>query len=264
MIGIYPWTGDSVLSYEAFRFNFLADKNGTGRTLRTGTSITGYNAIGIPEAGDVVLNNVYPPFGQFIIFDASTGQVKTQIIGLADTSTGRKGVQDAYATDAVLGYAAGRRAFWAGATHYRYQLDLWTPEGRLLSSITRTPPWYSAYDSVALHRRDSLGDYQVKPLPYLKAIRETQDGLLLVLYGIASRNWKPTSVPDNEDPHAYARSAHDGMLDIRDAKTGSLVMSEWMSLPMRGFVNDTLMYDRVESDDGIWRIDVYRLQIARP
>lgn len=263
--GVLPWVGDSVLLLEAFRLTFLSSNSSSGRTVRTSQAITGFSAVQLPTEAAIVLNNVDPRHGRYIIW-AATGELRREF----DNREGRLPLSaDPYRRLAVLGPAVAQGTFWSGDVHYRYHLEQWTAAGELLRTIDRSPSWMGSQDSAALNESFRQGALRLRPLPSLKDVRETPDGLLWVVFQVPTKNWKRMRQDDVRAGgtgaeyvvQPYVRSAYDDILEILDARNGQLLLSARVSIPFRGFLNDSLVYDKRERADGTWAFDIYRIAL---
>lgn len=259
---VLPWLGDTALIYESFRLTFLSGTRGTGRSERYSGIETGFSAVTLPNDRIIAVNNKDIGTAQFVVLDAN-GAILRQM-GMPSMTGG------SYLRDAVVGPSRTPHAFWAGATRFRHRVEEWSIDGMLLTTFDSTPAWFVPYDAAALDHFIKSSAQATKPLPFLEAIRETAQGRLILLYMTGARDWHAVdSIPartaadrrNNIFRRYGRRSAYDAVLEVLDAASGRIQLVEWLSLPITGFINDTLAYDRVEGADGVWRMDIYRMQL---
>lgn len=262
---IAPWRGDSVLFLSYGRLEVLSSATGGGRSLRFDPTIQGYTIVTLPEDSSVIVNNdrsTRPQFAE-IRFDGGPGTA----FGLAGASPSRG---DSREQVAVLGSSRRPHAFWAGATFFRHHLALWNRVGEQLLVVDRTPSWFAPYDSSALFGGGSAA--VTRPRPTLRAVHESADGLLWAVFGTAAKDWHPDSVPPSsrrtqggEVPSGgRSRPEHfDGVIEVLDGASGEFLMSVRTDELWAGFANDSLVYRRLQGQDGTHQIAVYRMRLRR-
>jgi hypothetical protein len=254
------WAGDSVLLLESTQLTFLSTHTGTGRTAHLGRQLASREFAALPSQGRIVLNNAFAESSQFLVFDAA-GELLSEM-GLPGNLSAIR--SDPYPRTSVIGKATASGLFWFGPSRYEHRFYLMGAAGDTLRRIEGTSKWFVPFDSVALYSSLRAGQSKAKPLPYLKSIRETSDGLLWAIYATGARDWSAKSGDGSSGQlgsHrsvSYERTGFDGVIEVFDPVNGQLVAATWVSLPVTGFLNDTLIYDRREDVDGAWKFDVYR------
>lgn len=258
ILGVFPWHGDTILFAGFDRLTFVAGPAGKGRTVRLERPSPSHRTVILPEDGVVVRNYAYPPDHQFVVFEAD-GRVRTQLGEQVDPGT------DVYKALGELGNASDPHHFWSAPQRYGIEFNLWDArEGRLLRSLHDTAPWYAAHDSAALYRFIVDGnDSENPPPPFLRGIRETAGKTLLAVYNVAARDWAPFRDTLPPAQRRYRRQAYDGVLEYRDPETGEVLLSAWVNLPFARLINDTLVADRLQTAEGFWVYDIYKVVLRR-
>jgi hypothetical protein len=262
-----PWRGDSVLLFSYGRMEVLSGATGAGRSVAFDPAIQGSGITTILDDSSVVVNNDRAAKSQFslIRFDGRAGLTfgapPQRDIG-ADPSSHA----------VVLGSSPQPHLFWAGATFYHDHLELWSISGEQIVAIDRAPTWFMPYDSTALARFWLASAAVARPLPYLRSLRETADHLIWAAFAVAAEDWKPDSVvpPSQRDRTGEVRSGprsrmehYDGVLEVLDGITRELLMSVRTGEMWAGIVNDTLLYARRETPDGVSQLVLYRMRLRR-
>jgi hypothetical protein len=250
------WPGDSVVLFESFRWDFLGGARGSGRNVVLGKSIVGFESAVLPVDRLIVFTNHYRTTAQFLVLDPSGTIVRGMGIP-QDSGT-------SYSRAAALGAARRQHAFWSGASHYRHFLELWSTDGTRLAAFDQSPAWFKSYEDEELQDSYAKGDLVTKPLPFLREVREATLGTVWMLFGVATKNWTPQTTPEPRPRRPthdhYHPRAWDAVFDLIDAKTGRVRLAERTDRPFGGFINDTLVFDRNELQDGTWHFVVYKVQ----
>lgn len=262
-----PWRGDSILLFSYGRMEVLSDATGSGRTVTFDPAIQGASIATVLDDSLVIVNNdrLTKPQFSLIRSDGRTGP-----------TFGAPVRQDIRADPSlhamVLGSSPQPHRFWAGATFYRYHLELWSSTGEQVLAIDRSSSWFPPYDSTALARFWSASAAVARPLPYLRSVRETADHLIWAAFAVAAKDWKPDSVVplSQRDRNGEVRSGprsrmehYDGVLDVLDGNTKELLISVRTDEMWAGIVNDTLLYARRETPDGVPQLVLYRIRLRR-
>jgi hypothetical protein len=112
----------------------------------------------------------------------------------------------------------------------------------------------------------------MRPLPYLRGIHEDADRTLWVTAGVAAIDWSPDSVKPvlnrNRAGEVTSKSSsrlehYDGVIEALDAKTGAHLITMQTPDLWVGFANDTIVYARRESAEGVPQIALYRIRLQR-
>ena len=97
---------------------------------------------------------------------------------------------------------------------------------------------------------------------YLLSIRETADDKLWLLYMVTAKGWRPEKrVYDGKNNAVFDWVAFDAILEVFDLCSNSHGLSHRIHLPLRGILNDPLVYNRREAETGAWVLDVYRASL---
>lgn len=265
---VAPWRGDSVLFLGYGRLEILSSATGRGRSLRFDPSIEGYTMVTVPGDSAVIVNNSRPTRSQFaeIQFDGSPGAT----FGLPGASPSRGDSREQAAT---LGYSPRPHVFWVGAKFFRYHLAQWNRAGEQLLVIDRAPSWFAPYDSSTLAAYGAASAAVMRPVPSLRAVHESVDGLVWTAFVVAAHDWHPDSVPppplrrtpSGEVPsRSRSRAEHfDGVIEVLDGASGEFLMSVQTDESWVDFANDSLVYSRRQGEDGTHQIAVYRMRLRR-
>ncbi|MBL0177589.1 MAG: hypothetical protein IPP98_00475 [Gemmatimonadetes bacterium] len=245
----------------------LSARTGAGRTVPVDPDTRGENIVVLPGAPLLIVNNELPARAQFTAINADGSHHQT--FGLPPRADPRA---DRFANLVVLGQAGAQDGFWAGSTFYRYRLAHWMVGGRAASFVERTPKWFAPYDATALSRFWDASAAVMRPLPYLRGIHEAADGTLWVAAAVAAIDWSPDSIKPvvrrSRTGEVTSRSGsrlehYDGVLEALDAKTGAHLITIQTPDLWVGFANDTIVYARRESVEGVPQIALYRMRLKR-
>jgi len=144
-------------------------------------------------------------------------------------------------------------------------MDLWdATNGTHVRRFEGDASWYEPYDSAGLYQFMLDGnDVENPPPPFLRGIRETSDSILVLLFNVPARDWERShdTLPVNQ--RGFRSVAYDGVLDLRDPTSGQSLLTLWSSLPFARLINDTLIANRVQTEDGLWVYDIYKMQFTR-
>lgn len=260
ILNVLPWLGDSVVFAGFDRLTVLGGERGMGRTIRVLQVSASPSSVALPADGIVVRNFVYPPHREFVAFD-NDGSIRAEMG--APRPPGYVG--DVYESLGELGRSAQPHTFWSAPLRYRIQMDLWDArDGSLLKQFRDTVSWYTPHDSADMMQFLMAGnDMANPPPPALRGLRESSDSVLWLLYNVAARDWAfmdDGSPPLRRHPR---REAYDGVIDLRDPTTGESLLTTWINLPLAQIVNDSLLADRRETEDGFWVVDIYKVRFRR-
>ncbi len=140
----------------------------------------------------------------------------------------------------------------------RYQIQQIDREGTVHQTLTRSPAWFTPWDSVPEPR--SARD-PVEPLPSLYAIREDANGLLWSLASVVDPKWReaPRGGPVTV---AHFNGDIDSMISVIDPRTGT-VLAERRIPEGIGFAGRDLVFIMTQDQDGFVSIDIFRLALKR-
>lgn len=219
-----------------------------------------HRSVALPSEGLVVRNFPRPPYREFVVFN-SDGSIRAEIG--PPRRAGYAG--DIFESTGELGRSAQPHTFWSAPQRYRIEMDHWDArDGTLLRQIQDTASWYAPFDSAGTINFILAGNDAVSPPPpFLRGLGESSDSVLWLLYNVAARDWAPA--PDSIPPlqRILRREAYDGVLDLRDPATGQVLLTTWVNLPFVQIVNDSLLADRRETEDGFWVMDIYKVRLRR-
>lgn len=260
ILNVLPWLGDSVVLAGFSRLTILGGERGEGRTIRVMEVSASPSSVALPAEGIIVRNFVHPPYREFVAFN-NEGSIRAEIG--PPRPPGAAG--DVYESSGQLGYAQRPHAFWSAPLRYRIQMDLWDArDGSHLKQFQDTVSWFTPHDSADMIQFLLAGnDMANPPPPAILGLRESSDSVLWLLYNVAARDWAFTddgSPPLRRHPR---REAYDGVLDLRDPATGQVLVTTWINLPFAQIVNDTLLADRWETEEGFWVLDIYKVRLQR-
>ena len=260
ILHVLPWRGDTMLFAGFDRLTFLSGPRGEGRTSRLERPSPSHRTVALPEADAIVRNYSYPADPPFVVFGAD-GRIRFRLGEQAQPGSRR----DTYRVLAELGPARDPHRFWSAPQRYGIAFDLWDARvGTRVQRFEETAAWYTPYDSTALYQFIFDGnDVENPPPPFLRGIRETRDGVLMLLYNVPARDWTRTTdtLPPNQ--RGMRPEAYDGVLDLRDPTSGESLLTVWTDLPFARLVNDTLLADRRQTEEGFWVYDIYRVRFRR-
>jgi hypothetical protein len=223
--------------------------------------------VALPGDSSVVVKNNNPARAQFgvIQFDGTVGPA----FGLP-APLGR--ALDPRRAEAALASSRAPGFFWAGARFYHPEVTLWTVHGERRREFRPSFGWYVTYDSTALAKFYAVGAGVRRPLPWLRAIHETEDGVLWLAYAVAASDWRPDSV---EVEVLRSRSGevrrsggsrlehYDGVLVAMDTQTGEVLISVRTADIIVGFGGDTLAYARRQGPDDVPQVALFSLTMKR-
>lgn len=264
---IAAWPGDSVVAFGYGKMTILSVLSGAGRTVRVDPDTRGQNILVLQGAPLLIVGNDHPARAQFTAVNADGSHHAT--FGRPPRSDLRADEMD---NAVVFGTAGAQEGLWAGSTFYRFRLERWAVAGGPGFLIERTPTWFTPYDSTALSRFWDASAAVMRPLPHLRGIHESADGTLWVAAGVAASGWSPDSVnravPRTRNGEAPSRSMsrsdhYDGVIEALDAKSGTHLISIQTPDLWVGFINDSTVYARRESSEGVPQFALYRVRLKR-
>ena len=260
ILNVLPWRGDSILFAGFERLTFLAGPRGQGRTSRLDRPSPSHRTVALPEADAVVRNYSYPPGPQFVVF-GSDGRVRAAMGEAHPLGTST----DNYRRLGELGPARDPHHVWSAPQRYGIRMDLWDArDGSLVRSFADSTDWYMPHDSTALYQFILDGNDAVNPPPpFLRGLRESREGVLILLYNVAAADWAPFRDTLPPLQRGMRPEAYDGVIDLRDSATGESLLTVRTNLPFPRLVNDTLLADRRQTEEGFWVYDIYRVKFRR-
>jgi hypothetical protein len=260
IMNVLPWRGDTILFAGFDRLTFLTGDDGHGRTARLERPSPSHRTVALPGVSTIVRNYTYPPDHQFIVF-SEDGTILSQLGNAWRASTGG----DVYDALAELGPAGDSAQFWSAPQRYRMHADLWSAvDGTHLRRFRDSVPWFAPYDSAQLYQFILDGnDSENPPPPFLRGIRETSGGVLWLLYSVPAKDWARSEDTLPPLQRRLRREAYDAVLELRNPVSGASLLSVWSSVPFARLVNDSLLADRRQTEEGFWVYDVYKVALHR-
>lgn len=260
ILNVAPWLGDSILFAGFDRLTVLSGNAGEGRTIRLKRPSPSHRTVSLPTSGIVVRNYSYPPDREFVAFD-SHGVLLSEMGSEPRSRVGR----DINAALGEVGPSPRPGAFWSAPQRYRIRMDQWDArDGSRLRHFEDTASWYTEYDSAGLTNFIFAGnDASNPPPPFLRGIRESADSILWLLYSTPARDWSPAQSAEPALQRRLRREAYDGVIDLREPSSGRVLLTTWTNLPFVQMVNDSLLVDRRQDENGFWTFDVYKVKLRR-
>ncbi|HEY4101945.1 MAG TPA: hypothetical protein VGM20_13815 [Gemmatimonadales bacterium] len=258
--GAYHWHGDRVLLLGAGdRLGWLDGSSMRETTARTAKPWLLNRGVTLPDDGVVVANAFYEE--QPLVVIDSNGSDRRWI--------GTSAPRDPHGHGRYYALGPGNEAhtFWAAPLYYKLHFELWNVDGTLERSIDRSPDWFTPYDTARFNRVVDAGDRAERPFPQMHGVRETKDGVLWGLYDVAAADWRADQTAADAKPtrpdDLYHIGSYDGIIQLLDSHTGDLLLTARIDRPLRGFVDDSTVYELRETQGGYWFIDLYRARFAR-
>lgn len=154
--------------------------------------------------------------------------------------------------------AARAGGIWLAAPN-RYEVTLWSTEGRQLRTISRAPPWFRAWNQLS---RPFTSPAQTA----ITAIHQDADGLLWVVTRVPDPTWRvPAGHPDSREAEVSSASQSarylDTVIEVIEPDSGRVVAAAHDSgLPFR-FLGDHLAYRLIDGAQGSTRVEILRVRI---
>jgi 6-bladed beta-propeller len=156
----------------------------------------------------------------------------------------------------------GRDSIWT-AHKFRYVMQLWTPDGKLLKELNRDVPWFEPYD------RRPLPDGKTPPPPTLIDISIDSSGLIWTAVSIPNSDWKKfqTAYYDPNLKRQMFRSSkpgaeYDAIIDVIDPKAGTVVATRRLRQHTLGFAASGHIVFHTTDDAGRESVDIWRLGLS--
>jgi hypothetical protein len=142
----------------------------------------------------------------------------------------------------------------------RYEIELWSADGRLRRTLVRDASWFRPWSAES--NRDPR---RQRPPPGIVGIRQDAAGRLWVSMRIADPRW--TREPPRREGEegrilpAEAGRLFDTLFEVIDPAGGRLIARAHNPGPPLAFIADDLVYRIVEREDGSFGADVLRVQL---
>lgn len=153
---------------------------------------------------------------------------------------------------------------WLGYRN-QYRLELWSPDGRVLRTITRDVGWFPSWFR-PMSREELCPRGEGEPRPLLSKIHQDENGLLWVATAVADRNWREavTGVADCHVRIEDWQSYLDTMIEVLEPRSGEVLAALRWPYPIAEFLGDGLMGAVVLDDIGEPSFVVWKLELIRP
>lgn len=204
----------------------------------------------MPSSGLIAVSSFVPPSGGIVVLD-TMGRVVTRFVAKSEGS-----VADILLSNyRVLARTDGDSALIVAPRWYGSKYERWSLTGSRSRVLNPERPWFTPYDSAALHREVESGRV---PPTRLQAVRSVADDRLVGIFVT------PTPSGAMADTTRPVDEAFDSVIEVVDPQSGRVLKVVQVSPPLRGFVNDTLVYENVRVDDGRRVFIVYSLHFLGP
>jgi hypothetical protein len=165
------------------------------------------------------------------------------------SETGEFRIDDPFARFRAL--ALGVNLSILSGRYNRYELELWSLDGRLQERYLREVPWFPPQNEAA-----------PPPQPTLRALTYDEDGMLWVLINVPDPEWDE-ELPSDASSSAVAHRMFDTVIEIIDPGTGRLLTSHRHSKAFFQFIAPGLVPIFEEGEGGARYIDLWKIELAR-
>lgn len=191
------------------------------------------------------------------VFDRRSGAIRS--------SMGRRPLERVAANEAWAGWrevaVSPRGTIWT-ASRNRYVLEEWDREGNKLREIERRVPWFLPYA-----KRIDLSPSNA-PQPSVSRLHVDGAGRVWVFVEVAATEWRrgvvarrpmPGIVPGYE-PRSLSALYHT-MVEVIDPDGRAVLASQRLPALAWGMLSDDLIYTDAQSDEGVPRFQLWRVQL---
>ncbi len=151
---------------------------------------------------------------------------------------------------------------WAGH-RYRYDLELWSSDRKLIRTLFRRPPWFPS--PVRGRMRPALDEAQ--PWPVVTAIRDHADGVLSVAILVADARWRTAVATTPGQVHATVtdqRLYQDTIIELLSSDTGEVLAAVRLDEIVVGLLSGSRIAVLTNDANGVRTIEVRRLAVKEP
>jgi hypothetical protein len=213
---LVPGLGDTIVAIGSdFRVVKLSTTTGSSQSARLPANLVPSDVMMLPN-GWMAMSTITPMSSTVILLDESLS-VRFAIgdsIGADSWSNHADLVRRLYAR---LGSGADG-SFWECGQRYRFWGRRWSPDGKLLDTVTGSPAWFPEYSPQDEEQRGrSLLSSQAKPYPLVTACWEHAPGLLWVAAMVPDPDWKALDPVDPPEP----------LLTVSQSGIPSLAYRDW-------------------------------------
>jgi len=159
--------------------------------------------------------------------------------------------------------ARGSRGLWSVPTAFEYVLTLWDSLGNPILELERDAEWYPPYKEI----KSATPDNPTSPM--IRGVWEDRDGLVWTLGYLSSVDWaRGLGRPVRREgqlfyPAVEGKDVVDGMIEVIDPTTKSLIASQRLPDPITLVVAPNLIATKNEHKDGWYFVEVTRTGIVR-
>jgi hypothetical protein len=161
-------------------------------------------------------------------------------------------------------FSAGRNGtIWLGRTN-RYLVQQYDSTGSLLRTIRSAPDWHEPWTEVP-----SQGPDVLRPVPFLRAIREDADGLLWLVFHVPQTDWSPRRAPSRAEPrHGMPMTEWnqyvDTLIEVIDPRSGRLLATRRFDPIINSYLTtgDNLYEARHETPSLHVRVSVWEMSLS--
>jgi hypothetical protein len=156
--------------------------------------------------------------------------------------------------------AASPRGELLATAENRYDLEQWSASGTNTLVLQRRPDWFPPRRTGA-----TVNILEERPVPIVTGAWEAPNGLMWARIDVAAPDWKGTWKPGDPESSIsttdYARLA-DTVLEVIDPRTGRVVTSRRVDVPLKRFFGDGFTFSHREDSLGYRSIDVWALRVT--
>jgi hypothetical protein len=256
-----PRDSATVLGSNAFAV--ISIKSGQGRSKPV--SGLGTVAATMLPGGNILLNTSYGKRPAFLLMNGEFKELASFGPTLVLNANGDR--------DAPRYVLCGSRqgGFWSAKQEYVHRIQRWSLGGQVLQQLDSVPSWYTPYTVTEARARSGFREkFTERPLPRIRAIREDASGKLWILTTVADPNWAPVAnvplMPKYSDylrfePPSDPDRHLDTIIEIFDAKLGTLLGAWRVHQLLGGFLEDGLAYRIDQDKDGINHLETWRVSV---
>lgn len=161
--------------------------------------------------------------------------------------------------EAVRYVGGGKNGIWAVRMN-RFEMELWSPDGRLVRKLLRDADWFQAWTENYTPER---GPGRLQPI--LRGILEDENGFLWLCV-LVPRD-RSVQYPTRRDQPIKrfdtSGDYYDTIIEVIDPRTNKLLVSRRLPRVVRGFFPGGLMVQVVEAEDAPY-LYVFRVRLSRP
>ncbi|MEX2284549.1 MAG: 6-bladed beta-propeller [Gemmatimonadota bacterium] len=155
--------------------------------------------------------------------------------------------------------SAGENRVWSGYKT-RYVIEEWNADSKQLRVVSRSVPWFKAYD-----RRRPIT--QVQPAePWLVALHQDVSGLLWSAVTVPGEDWGKRWVDlgsDEKKGFPGDQRMFDTMVEVLDLDRRQVLVSQRMPQYVLGFLNDSTSFGYKVDAGEVPNVEIWRTRLIR-